>query len=242
MVTSRSEKSVLKEAIQVSELDNFRGTITDLGGPTANLYGVSCEQKSCNRHNCLGNGVCPKLVLDEDRFVSLLQKVQALSKVKHVHVSSGLRMELLLKTPHLLEQLILHNTPGAMKIAPEHTEDEVLRLMHKKPYILPQFLEKCAYIAEKNHRKIRFSPYLMSSHPGCALQDMKKMAAKIKKLGLSVRAYQDFTPTPGTLSTAMYVSGVDRDTGKALYVATGEKDRRMQRMVLEKMSRNKKTK
>jgi uncharacterized radical SAM protein YgiQ len=239
VITSRSEKSILEEVQLVSSGKNFRGTITDLGGPTANLYGVTCEKEKCKRHDCLGKCICPQLIIDEKSFLSLLEKVSALPRIKHVHVSSGLRMELLLKTPKLLEKLILHHTPGAMKIAPEHSEDEVLRLMHKQPYILPQFLDMCKKISQQGRKKIHFSPYFISAHPGCTVNDMQSMALKIKNLGLSVRAFQDFTPTPGTLSTAMYVSGLDRDTLKPIFIPSGGKERKLQRMVLEKIRKSK---
>ena len=238
IITSRSEKSILEEVQLVSSLKNFRGTITDLGGPTANLFGITCGKEKCKRHDCLGKGICPQLIVDEKSFLSLLERVVALPKIKHVHVSSGLRMELLLKTPMLLKQLILHHTPGAMKIAPEHTEDEVLRLMHKQPYILPQFLDMCKKISKQGRKKIHFSPYFISAHPGCTVDNMQSMALKIKNLGLSVRAFQDFTPTPGTLSTAMYVAGLDRDTLKPIFIPSGGKERRLQRMVLEKIRKS----
>ena len=240
VITSRSEHSILEEAELISSLKNFRGTITDLGGPTANLFGVKCGKDTCKRHDCLGKTICPQLIVDEESFLSLLKKVMSLPKIKHVHVSSGLRMELLLRTPKLLEQLILYHIPGEMKIAPEHTEDKVLRLMHKLPYILPQFLDMCKKISKNRRKKIYFSPYLMSAHPGCTVDDMQAMASKINKLGLAVRAFQDFTPTPGTLSTAMYVSGLDRDTRKPIFIPSKAKERRLQRMVLEKIRKRKK--
>lgn len=239
VVTSRSEKSILEEAKQLTSLKNFKGTITDLGGPTANLFGAECGKNTCTRHDCLVKGVCPHLKISEKSFVSLLGKIMALPRVKHAHIASGLRMELLLKTPELLERLLADHIPGAMKIAPEHTEDNVLRLMHKQPNVLPEFIEACNAIAGKLRKKIYFSSYLMSAHPGCTLADMQAMGVKIKKLGLNVRAFQDFTPTPGTLSTAMYVSGLDRDTLKPVFVPSNTKERRLQREVLEKMRKKK---
>ncbi|MBC8316544.1 MAG: YgiQ family radical SAM protein [Desulfobulbaceae bacterium] len=241
VITSRSEKSVLEEAELLSSLKNFKGTITDLGGPTANLFGVECGKNKCSRHDCLVKGVCPHLIINEKCFVSLLDKVKDLPRVKHAHVSSGLRMELLLKTPELLERLLAHHVPGAMKIAPEHTEDNVLRLMHKQPNVLAAFLEECNGIASKLRKNIHFTPYFMSAHPGCTLADMQAMGAKINTLGLNVRSFQDFTPTPGTLSTAMYVSGIDRDTLKPVFVPSSTKERRLQRHVLETIRKKKGT-
>jgi radical SAM superfamily enzyme YgiQ (UPF0313 family) len=151
-------------------------------------------------------------------------------------VSSGLRMELLLCTPKVLARLLLHHTPGALKIAPEHTEPEILRLMHKSgSQVLPEFLKKCREMVEKEGHKILFTPYFISAHPGCTLEDMEALAKKVRSLGLSVRQFQDFTPTPGTLSTAMYVTGLDRDTLTPLQVPRGGRDRRLQRLLLEEI-------
>jgi radical SAM superfamily enzyme YgiQ (UPF0313 family) len=123
-----------------------------------------------------------------------------------------------------------------LKIAPEHTEPEILRLMHKSgSEVLPQFLKKCRELMEKEGRTISFTPYFISAHPGCTLQDMEALAKKIRSLGLSVRQFQDFTPTPGTLATAMYVTGLHRDTLAPLHVPRGGRERRLQRLVLEAM-------
>lgn len=237
VVTSRSKKSVLAEVKKITGLPDFKGTISDLGGPTANLYGVSCvSPKPCKRHDCLYPKICQHLQIDENSFVELLQQVASVKGVKHVFVSSGLRMELLLKTPKLLARLISFHTPGAMKIAPEHTEENVLRLMHKPgPQMLENFLEKCRAIAKTTGKDIHFTPYFISAHPGCTKMDMENLVEKVGKLGLSVRQFQDFTPTPGTLSTAMYVTGLDRDTKEPVPVACKAGDRRVQRLVLDKM-------
>jgi uncharacterized radical SAM protein YgiQ len=236
VVTSRSEDSVFAEVRQITRMDDFRGTISDLGGPTANLYGSGCRSKACRRHDCLHEGVCRHLVIDETPLISLLDKVSRVDKVKNVFVSSGLRMELLLKTPRLLKKLLTEHTPGAMKIAPEHTVAHVLRLMHKHgPDILPAFLALCRRIAEETGGKFIFTPYFISAHPGCTVDDMKTLARDVRKMGLTVRQFQDFTPTPGTISTAMYVCGLDRYKRKPIYVAYNAKERMLQRHVLEEM-------
>lgn len=236
-VTSRSCESILEEVRCITQMPDFKGTISDLGGPTANLYGTSCAKPSpCSRHDCFYPKVCPHLRVEENAFLELLEKVSLVHGVTHVHVSSGLRMELLLRTPGLLARLLTRHIPGAMKIAPEHTEPEILRLMHKSgSECLPDFLRKCRDIAAKRGRKILFTPYFISAHPGCTLEDMEMLARKIRKMGLSVRQFQDFTPTPGTLSTAMYVTGLDRDTLKPIHVPRGGKERRTQRLLLEEM-------
>ncbi|MCJ7602613.1 MAG: YgiQ family radical SAM protein [Desulfobulbaceae bacterium] len=233
VVTSRSEDSVLAEVRRITRMDDFRGTISDLGGPTANLYGSGCRSKACTRHDCLHEGVCRHLVVDETPLISLLDKVSRADKVKNVFVSSGLRMELLLKTPRLLKKLLTEHTPGAMKIAPEHTVAHVLRLMHKHgPDILPAFLALCRKIAGETGGKFIFTPYFISAHPGCTVDDMQALARDVRKMGLTVRQFQDFTPTPGTISTAMYVCGLDRYKRKPIYVAYNAKERMLQRQVL----------
>lgn len=237
VVTSRSKKSVVAEVREIAKKQDFKGTISDLGGPTANLYGASCASpKPCKRHDCLYPKVCHHLQMDEDSFIELLKEVAGTKGVKHVFVSSGLRMELLLKTPKLLACLLSFHTPGAMKIAPEHTEEKVLRLMHKpSSQVFEKFITKCRTIAKKTGDDIHFSPYFISAHPGCTKKDMERLVKKVKELDLSIRQFQDFTPTPGTLSTAMYVTGIDRDTKKNISVARKASERRAQRSVLEKM-------
>ena len=242
LVMSRSHESVIEEVKQISKMPDFKGTISDLGGPTANLYATFCKNFSaCKNHDCLFPGICSNLRVNEDAFLELLRKASKINGVKHVFVSSGLQMELLLRTPRLLERLFSLHTPGVMKIAPEHTEARVLRLMHKQSSeLLSEFLKTCREITRKIGKKIHFTPYFISAHPGCTLKDMEALAEKLKKMGLTVQLFQDFTPTPGTLSTAMYVTGLDYETLKPVYVPKKTTERRAQRDVLEKMrSKNK---
>ncbi len=234
VVVSRSRKSIVNEAKTISRMADFKGTITDLGGPTANLYGTSCAKKSCQRHDCLYPQACPGLKVNEAKFIQLLKDVAAIKGVKNVYISSGLRMELLLKTPGLLKVLLDRHVPGMLKIAPEHTEENVLRLMHKqKPDVLPRFLAAARKLAARLRKKIIFNPYFISAHPGCTMSDMQTLAENLQKLKLPARQFQDFTPTPGTLATAMYVSGLDRDTLEPLFTARGVTERRRQRKALE---------
>lgn len=235
LVVSRSPESIIKEVQTLAQRQGFSGTISDLGGPTANLYGVSCSQsKKCLRHDCLYPKICRHLCIDSEAMAGLLEQVSAIKGVRHVFVSSGLRLELLLRTPKLLARLLAHHIPGAMKIAPEHTEEEMLRLMHKPTAkLLPEFLHTCRRLSAKLGKTIHFTPYLISSHPGCTEADMKALAQKIAHLGLTVRQLQDFTPSPGTLSTAMYVTGLDRDTLRPLFIPRGAGERRRQRKMLE---------
>ncbi len=235
VVTCRSPKSILAEVAQVTRMPDFKGTISDLGGPTANLYGTSCPQAAaCKRHDCLYPETCRHLVIDERIFLDLLAEASAIPGVRHLFVSSGLRMELLLKTPNLLRKILTRHTPGMMKIAPEHTDPEVLRLMHKPgPTLLADFVAACRDIEQAEGRSLPLSPYLIASHPGCTVAAMQRLAATLNALRLPVRQFQDFTPTPGTLATAMYVSGLDHDTGRPIQVARNAGERCAQREVLE---------
>jgi uncharacterized radical SAM protein YgiQ len=234
VVISRSSSSIVDEVKKLATRRHFKGTISDLGGPTANLYATICRVKDCRRHDCFFPDLCRNLEIDEERFLDLLASCEKIAGVRHLHISSGLRMELLLKTPELLKRLLERHLPGAMKIAPEHTEDEVLRLMHKPGgKLLTAFLERCQELA--GDRQLHFIPYFIASHPGCTEADMQQLATKVKKLGMEVRQFQDFTPTPGTISTAMYVTGLDRD-GKKIKVAKGTVARQKQRQALESIT------
>jgi uncharacterized radical SAM protein YgiQ len=205
-----------------------------MGGPTANLYGTSCAIGSCRKHDCLYPKLCKNLVIDEPLFIELLEQVSRLSWVRHLHISSGLRMELLQKTPVLLERLIRDHTPGNLKIAPEHTEDQVLELMHKEPHEqLNAFVALFHKISRRLKKNAGLTPYIISAHPGCTEQHNRNMVRKLRKLGLTVRQFQDFTPTPGTLSTAMYVTGQHRDKNTRIEVARNKTERTRQRKVIE---------
>lgn len=235
-ITSRSQDSLVREAKRVSSMKNFTGTISDLGGPTANLYGISCRIGSCKKHDCLYPKVCKNLQIDEKAFLSLLRKISDLPAIKNVFISSGLRLELLTRTPKLFKEIIRAHTPGALKIAPEHTEQEVLELMHKESHEQLQiFLDLGRKLSRELKKDIRFTPYIISSHPGCRESHTANMAKTLKKLGLELRQFQDFTPTPGTLATAMYVTGLHRDTEKAIFVARGQSERTKQRRILERL-------
>ncbi|MEN8142144.1 MAG: YgiQ family radical SAM protein [Thermodesulfobacteriota bacterium] len=238
LVTSRSVNSITSEVKKLSALPHFRGTISDLGGPTANLFATSCRIKNCKKHDCFFPELCKNLEVNEEIFLEMLDECEKIAGVKHLFVSSGLRMELLLKTGKLLKRLLQKHLPGSMKIAPEHTEDNVLRLMHKPGgHLLPDFIERCRQLVGKG--KLQFIPYFISSHPGCSEKDMERLGERIKKIGLEVRQFQDFTPTPGTISTAMYVTGLDRDSGKKIQVAKGTTARKKQRQILEGITHRK---
>ena len=233
-ITSRSLDSVIDEVKRIARQNDFDGTITDLGGPTANLYGTECAIGSCAKHDCLFPKICKNLILNESLSIELLNRVSQLDGIKHLFISSGLRLELLQKTPKLLEKLVKHHTPGNLKIAPEHTEDEVLKLMHKEPHSqLVQFVSLFRSITKRLGKRVGLTPYIISAHPGCNVQHTKNMVRKMKQLGLTVKQFQDFTPTPGTLSTAMHVSSTHRDKNVEIEVARNQAERIRQRKIIE---------
>jgi uncharacterized radical SAM protein YgiQ len=234
-VQNRSIHSIVRECKTLSLMDDFKGTISDLGGPTANLYGTTCAIGSCKKQDCLYPKVCKHLTIDEERFLKLLQEVASIENIRHVFISSGLRMELLLRTPKLLQKLIDSHIPGAMKIAPEHSNDEVLRLMHKEPHqLLKTFVNVCRKMTKASGKPLQIIPYVISSHPGCTDKHTAELANDINALGLKITKFQDFTPTPGTISTAMYVTGLDREKHKPIFVARNTKERLQQRSIIEK--------
>lgn len=235
VVVSRSKASILDEVRQMAADSAFTGTVSDLGGPTANLYGTVCRSPvPCKRHDCLYPRICRHFVIDEERFCELLAEAAAIPGVRHLFVSSGLRMELLLRTPKLLAAIVAHHTPGSLKIAPEHTDPEVLRLMHKPgPEVLERFLAMVRELAGRQGRRVAVNPYLIASHPGCTLHHMGQLARDLTRLKLAVRQFQDFTPTPGTIATAMYVSGLDRESKQPIFVAKKANERAAQRAQLE---------
>jgi len=234
-VSCRSVDSVVAEVMRIRAMPDFRGTVTDLGGPTANLYGTACTARAaCRRRDCFFPTPCPRLDADGDAFLELLKAASSVRGVDNVFVSSGLRMELLLRTPRLLGRLMERHVPGFMKIAPEHTEAEVLRLMHKGgPGVLPAFLKETRAVMRRRRCGPRLSSYFMSAHPGCRVEHMEALASTLKALGLTPGEIQDFTPTPGTLSTAMYCTGLDRDTKRPVAVARTRSERLRQRRILE---------
>ena len=234
-IISRTKESIIKECRTISQMADFNGTISDLGGPTANLYGTHCAIGSCKKRDCLYPKLCPNLRIDEDMFLELLDDISTINGVKKLFISSGLRMELLLRTPRLLRRILQSHTPGLLKIAPEHTDDELLCLMHKEPHaLLKKFIAECRKLSKEIGKEIEFTPYVITAHPGSTLQHAEKLAQDMQKLGLQIRKFQDFTPTPGTLSTAMYVTGLAPGSKRPLNVPRKQSDRLQQRRALER--------
>ncbi|NVN92076.1 MAG: YgiQ family radical SAM protein [Desulfuromonadales bacterium] len=236
-IQSRSESSVLREVKALTHKPWFRGSISDIGGPTANMYGLSCTNpealKGCRRESCLFPRICKNLRTDDKRAVQLLRKARDTDGVKHVAVSSGVRYDLMEHQPAYFRELVEHHVSGLLKVAPEHLVEKVTTLMGKpgrKSFetFLRRFNEENARLGKRQ----QVVPYLISGHPGCTLTDMLELALALKKLGMRVEQVQDFTPTPGTLSTCMFYSGIHPENKKAVYVARSDREKGLQKALL----------
>ena len=236
-IQSRSEASVLQELERLVALPWFRGSVSDLGGPTANMYGLSCGDRKagavCRRGSCLFPKPCKNLVTDDAASSRLLSKARSVAGVKHVAVSSGVRYDLLERQPRYLRELVGHHVSGLLKVAPEHLADRVTDVMRKPgrasfEHFRDSFLKESARIGKKQH----IVPYFISGHPGCTLSDMVDLALMLKRWGMQVEQVQDFTPTPGTLATCIYHTGVDPFTGEPVYVATSDREKGLQKSLL----------
>lgn len=230
-VVQRSEESILDEANLIASSADFKGYIADVGGPTANMYGIECSKKlklgACKNRRCLYPNICPSLKINHNKQIDLLTKLKKIKNVKKIFVASGIRYDLILSDSKCgqkyLEEIVRDHVSGQMKIAPEHTEDKVLNLMGKQgKYQLKEFKDKFYKINDKLGMKQFLTYYLIAAHPGCDERDMldlKRFASK--ELRVSPEQVQVFTPTPSTYSTLMYYTEIDPFTGKKLFV---EKD------------------
>lgn len=236
-IQSRSEKSILAEVTGIVGQKWSAGVISDLGGPTANMFGSSCGApdggKVCKSTSCLYPRICGNLRLSDEKGAKLLQNVRMMKGVRSSTVTSGIRYDMLLRQGSYFRELVSHHVGGLLKVAPEHLSDNVTSIMHKPDSgLFVKFLEIFRTLNRQAGKKQAIVPYLISGHPGCTLSDMVDLALKLKELGLRVEQVQDFTPTPGTLSTCMYHTGIDPLTGKGVYVAKGEKEKRLQKSLL----------
>lgn len=230
-VTSRSEDSIIEEITNITKDKKFKGNISDVGGPTANMYQMECTKKlkygACSDKRCLYPETCPALKPNHKRQIDLLKKLRSVQGIKKIFIASGIRYDLILDDPlygdKYLEEIVAHHVSGQMKIAPEHTEDKVLSLMGKqgKDY-LKEFKNRFYKLNKKLDKKQFLTYYLIAAHPGCNEKDM--MDLKIfasEELRISPEQVQIFTPTPSTYSTLMYYTEINPFTGKKLFV---EKD------------------
>ncbi len=237
-VTSRSKDSVIKEAKRITESPSFKGYINDVGGPTANFRGPSCSKKSMCKNNkhCLAPEPCPNMKVSHTEYAEMLREIRSLPKVKKVFIRSGIRFDYLMldKKGAFFEELIKYHVSGQLKVAPEHCSDRVLSYMGKPPFKYYQkFYDKFFELNKKNGLKQFLVPYLMSSHPGCTIEDSIKLALYLKKINYHPEQVQDFYPTPGTVSTAMFWTGLDPFTMKEVYVPRSGKEKAMQRALMQ---------
>ncbi len=237
LIQSRSEGSVLAEIDRMASRGDFKGTVSDVGGPTANMYGLDCgnpeARARCRKGGCLYPRPCPNLKASDSRAVRLLRKIRRRAAVRHVFVASGVRYDLLEAQPQYFDDLLRHHVGGLLKVAPESTSDKVTAVMRKPGAeafagFLGAYRRRCNELGKRQG----VVPYLMAGHPGCTLSDMVDVALFLRRHNLRVEQVQEFTPTPGTLSTCMYYTGVDPLTGQGVHVSRSDREKRMQKALL----------
>lgn len=240
IVQSRSEKSVINEATQMTWDPDFKGYIHDVGGPTANFYGPGCDKQmkvgTCTDRRCLYPKPCPNLKVTHKKYLDLLRKVRAIPGIKKVFIRSGIRYDYLIsdKDDEFFGELIQHHISGQLKVAPEHISENVLKYMGKPGRkVYDRFCDKFYALNQKYGKKQFLVPYLMSSHPGSTLNDAIELALYIKKHNLHPEQVQDFYPTPFTISTCMFYTGLDPFTMQEVYVPRDMEEKRMQRALLQ---------
>ena len=239
-ITTRSEESVVREAQKLIQKPNFKGYIHDVGGPTANFRLPSCKKQAelglCKGKKCLAPKPCPALQADHSEYLHLLRRLRALPGVKKVFIRSGVRYDYVLQDPDetFLKELVQYHVSGQLRIAPEHCSAAVLDCMGK-PHIEPyyQFQKRFYEITKSIDKKQYLVPYLMSSHPGSTLRDAIELSLFLKKEKLHPEQVQDFYPTPGTISTCMFYTGLDPYTLKEIYVPRTDREKGMQRALLQ---------
>ena len=239
-ISARSHDSVINEAKQIAKHPDFKGYIHDVGGPTANFRFPSCKKQEkhglCTNKRCLFPKACSQLEADHTDYLSLLRKLREIDGIKKVFVRSGLRYDYMMadNNDEFFTELVKHHISGQLKVAPEHMSDNALYYMGKPSFsIYEKFRERYTKINEKLGKKQYLVPYLMSSHPGATLDDAILLAEYLNKIGYCPEQVQDFYPTPGTLSTAMYYTEIDPRTMKPVYVAKTAEEKAMQRALLQ---------
>lgn len=240
IIQARSHESILKEAELMIKDPDFKGYIHDVGGPTANFRFPACEKQltkgTCPNRQCLYPTPCKNLRADHANYVSLLRKLRKLPGVKKVFVRSGVRFDYLLadKKDTFFKELVQHHISGQLKVAPEHVSDVVLSYMGKpQNAVYNRFVEKYFALNQQYGMKQFLVPYLMSSHPGSTMQEAVKLAEYIRDMGYNPEQVQDFYPTPSTLSTVMYYTGLDPRTMEKVYVPTDPHEKAMQRALIQ---------
>jgi uncharacterized radical SAM protein YgiQ len=237
-IQSRSEASVVREVEQMAADPSFKGHVSDVGGPTANMYRMRCSrpeiEAKCRRLSCVHPTVCKLLGVDHGPTKRLLEKVREVPGVKTVRVASGIRMDLARLDDGYLEVMAKHHVGGQLKVAPEHTSEKVLALM-KKPATstFDEFAEKFAAASARAGKEQYLVPYFIASHPGSGVGEMIELAVFLKQRGYRPRQVQDFIPAPMDVATSMYYTGLDPRTLEPVTVAKTMRDRRFQRALLQ---------
>lgn len=233
-VHSRSERSILAEVERITQTPGFKGILSDVGGPSANMYGLGGRDRSlcaqCRRPSCLHPKRCPNLVNDHRPLMDLYAKIRAVKGVRKAFIGSGIRYDLFDESNYL-RTVLKHHTSGRLKVAPEHTEDRVLNLMRKPPFALfEQLNDDFHTICREEGLPYQLIPYFISSHPGCSEQDMHALSQKVLgKLRFTLEQVQDLTPTPMTLSSVMFRTGENPYTHEKVYVARSQEEKRRQK-------------
>ena len=230
-IQSRSEDSIIKEITALNQLPGFAGNISDVGAPTANMYGMRGRNpelcSKCRRKSCLFPSPCKNMDRSHERLLKLYDRISKVKGVRHAYIGSGIRYDLFLDEKGFvdetsypyLKELILEHTSGRLKVAPEHTEDSVLKLMAKPSFALFERLRlEFDNIVRSSSKKCELVPYFISSHPGCGMREMQKLARKPALRGIYMDQVQDFTPTPMTTSSVMYYTGLDPKNLEKVFV------------------------
>jgi len=239
-VQARTADSLEREAVALTRLPGFKGYIHDVGGPTADFFGPACARQArgsaCPDRECLFPTPCPSLNADHSRYLELLRRLRSLPGVKKVFIRSGLRFDFILADPggEFLAELVEHHVSGQLKVAPEHVSDEVLALMHKPPHrVYLAFKKKFDELNRRFGKKQFLLPYYISSHPGSTLDHAVALACYFRDRRFAPEQVQDFYPTPGTLATCMYHTGLDPFTRRPVYVAKGRHEKALQRALMQ---------
>ncbi|MBN2658095.1 MAG: YgiQ family radical SAM protein [Spirochaetales bacterium] len=240
IISSRSRGSLVREASGFLADSRFKGYIHDVGGPTANFRKPACSRQetkgACPEKSCLSPVPCPAIEVDHGDYLELLRELRALDGIKKVFIRSGIRYDYLLldKDESFFRELVRHHISGQLKVAPEHISDKVLTIMGKPGKdIFDRFRKRFKEINDEEGKKQFLVPYLISSHPGSTLEDAVELAEYLRDTGLRADQVQDFIPTPGTLSTAMFYSGYDPLTMKKIHVVENPREKAMQRALLQ---------
>ena len=239
-VAVRSHESVIEEAKLLTEMEDFKGYIHDVGGPTANFRSPSCQKQLtkglCPDRKCLAPKICPNIEVDHSDYLELLREIRKIPKIKKVFIRSGIRFDYLIadNNDEFFKELVRHHVSGQLKVAPEHCSAAVLTAMGKPEIETYLKFKKRFYELTKSEGKEQFLvPYLMSSHPGSTMKDAIELSVFLKREGMRPEQVQDFYPTPGTVSTCMYYTGLDPITMKPIYVARTPQEKAEQRALLQ---------